>query len=215
MRKFKYILLFVTLFIISLSTFLLLESKLKNTYEKNIKATINTATTDYTVFLGDDITANFDLDKYFQNETLVNQGVNGDTIGSLMERLDDTISLSPKKIVLMIGLNDLISDNGLNSSIKENYNNLITSIINRSNETEIILESILPVNSKKYDKLNEDIIEFNDYIKSLSKKYNLKYIDLHDNFSNETKLVDKLYLDGITPNDQGYKLIRDNIKSYI
>lgn len=215
MRKFKYILLFVTLFIISLSTFLLLESKLKNTYEKNIKATINTATTDYTVFLGDDITANFDLDKYFQNETLVNQGVNGDTIGSLMERLDDTISLSPKKIVLMIGLNDLISDNGLNSSIKENYNNLITSIINRSNETEIILESLLPVNSKKYDKLNEDIIEFNDYIKSLSKKYNLKYIDLHDNFSNETKLVDKLCLDGITPNDQGYKLIRDNIKSYI
>ena len=215
MRKFKYILLFVTLFIISLSTFLLLESKLKNTYEKNIKATINTATTDYTVFLGDDITANFDLDKYFQNETLVNQGVNGNTIGSLMERLDDAISLSPKKIVLMIGLNDLISDNGLNSSIKENYNNLITSIINRSNETEIILESLLPVNSKKYDKLNEDIIEFNDYIKSLSKKYNLKYIDLHDNFSNETKLVDKLYLDGITPNDQGYKLIRDNIKSYI
>ena len=215
MRKFKYILLFVTLFIISLSTFLLLESKLKNTYEKNIKATINTATTDYTVFLGDDITANFDLDKYFQNETLVNQGVNGDTIGSLMERLDDTISLSPKKIVLMIGLNDLISDNGLNSSIKENYNNLITSIINRSNETEIILESLLPVKNKKYDKLNEDIIEFNDYIKSLSKKYNLKYIDLHDNFSNETKLVDKLCLDGITPNDQGYKLIRDNIKSYI
>lgn len=215
MRKFKYIILFVALFAISLSTFLFLESKLRVTYEKNIKSTMNTTTSDYTVFLGDNITANFDLDKYFQNETLVNQGVTGDTIGNLMERLDNTISLSPKKIVLMIGLNDLINDNGLNPSIKENYNNLVTSIINRSNETEIVLESILPVNSERYCKLNEDIIKLNDYIKSLSKKYNLAYIDLHDNFSSKSKLVDTLCLDGITPNDEGYKLIRDNLKSYI
>ena len=59
------------------------------------------------VFLGDSITHEGSWEEYFLECQTVNRGINGDTVQGVIDRLPDVLALEPKKLFLMIGVNDL------------------------------------------------------------------------------------------------------------
>ena len=82
------------------------------------------------IFVGDSITDLYPLDSYYSDLDLAtyNRGIGGDTTKGVLERMDVSIfDRSPKKIVLMIGTNDV---NGKNedSYILDNYRQIIDEI---------------------------------------------------------------------------------------
>ena len=67
------------------------------------------------LFLGDSITDYCEWQELFGMANIKNRGIDGDTIIGVIDRLDEIVASSPKKIFLMIGINDL----ELKNSVKQ------------------------------------------------------------------------------------------------
>jgi lysophospholipase L1-like esterase len=160
-----------------------------------------------TVFLGDSITARENWNVLFGVSNIFNAGFPGDTTDNILARLDLTISAKPKKIFLMMGANDLM--NGQDSAhVLTNYEKVLDKIKIQSPETQVYVQSLLPVNndilkSKTVD--NKKIILLNGKLKLLAQNRNLIFIDLYPSFSGiDNKLPRKYAWDGLHPNTHGY-----------
>ena len=97
------------------------------------------------VFLGNSITDGCEWAELFNNRHIKNRGISGDRSGWLLERLDPIIEGHPKKLFLMIGINDLISG-ASPDEVLANIGRLIDRFQAESRWTKIYVQSILPVN---------------------------------------------------------------------
>jgi lysophospholipase L1-like esterase len=86
----------------------------------------------------------------------------------------------------MIGINDLAFGYA-DKEILDNYNAIINKIKTDSKETEIYIQSVLPINKdfgefKGYMHLAEKIIQLNTALENIAKENNTTYINLYDSF---------------------------------
>lgn len=171
---------------------------------------------DSIVFLGDSLTFRTEWSELFPEEIVINRGIGRDTTAGVLKRLDHIIEAKPKKIFILIGVNDLKSRKSV-SAIIHNYAKIITSIQSRSPKTDIFIQSLLPVNNKKYGNIlsNDTIKTMNKDLQALAKKTGVQYIDLYSAFSQNDQLPDKYTVDGIHLTGEGYILWRESIKQYV
>lgn len=166
-------------------------------------------TTGGTVFLGDSLTELFPLEEYFSDPKLVNLGVSGDTIGGVgplgcLERLDQgVIRLQPQRIVLLIGINDLLFsryEDPLGSKL-DRYEALQIRLRKRLPQTQLCLVSLLPTGGQ-YAYANPEILVFNQQIRRLAERDHGLYLDAHRAFS---PLKSEDTLDGLHLSPSGYR----------
>lgn len=161
------------------------------------------------IFLGNSITARAHWNELLQLPNAKNRGISGDTTFGILERLDEITEGQPAKIFLLIGIND-ISRNFPNLTILTNYESIIKRIKKESPNTQLYLETILPVNSsfevyKNHYNKDNHILEINEGIKTLAKKYDLVLIDLYPQFLDKQKRLNPIYTDeGLHLNERGY-----------
>jgi hypothetical protein len=62
------------------------------------------------VFLGNSITDGCEWSELFNDSNIKNRGISGDIVQGVYERLDPIIKGHPKKIFLLIGINDVSHD---------------------------------------------------------------------------------------------------------
>ena len=166
------------------------------------------------IFLGNSITEMCDWNELFQVTNIKNRGISGDIINGLIDRIDEAVSSKPKKIFLMIGTNDLGRGKSV-SQIITDYEVLVKLILNKTPETELYLQSILPTKNQITRK-NEDITEINKGIVEIAQKYSLTYINLYDLFkTKDNELNMDFSLDGLHLNGKGYLVWKDAIINYI
>ncbi len=166
------------------------------------------------VFLGNSITEMCDWNELFNVTNIKNRGISGDIINGVIERIDEVVSSEPKKIFIMIGTNDLGRGKSVNQIITE-YEVLVELIINKTPQTELYLQSILPTKNQITRK-NEDIIEINKGIVEIAKKHSLTYINLYDLFkTKDNELNMNFSFDGLHLNGDGYLLWKDAVINYI
>ena len=127
------------------------------------------------VFLGDSITQYAEWNELFSNEKIVNRGIGGDTTEGIINRLDQVVQISPSKVFIMIGINDL--NKGISvKNVETNYE-IILNRLQKADNTKIYVQSVLPTNSFMTGKNSEDkIVELNKRIALLAEKYNVKYL---------------------------------------
>ncbi len=155
------------------------------------------------VFLGDSITYYGEWEKYFEDTSLYSIAVPGDSVEEILCKTDMVASLSPQKIFLMVGTNN-ISRGGYDKTIAEKYEKLIRELQDKTDAT-IYVQSILPVR-KPSGGDNERIDKANEIIKSIAEKYACVYVNLHDAFSDENKELSLEYsADGCHINAAGYE----------
>jgi lysophospholipase L1-like esterase len=170
------------------------------------------------IFLGDSITDECEWAELLENPNIKNRGISGDTTKGILNRLDNIVELQPKKIFLMVGINNFIHYNQSVEEILVDYKNIIAAIRDKSPSTEIFIQSVLPVNKTKYgiDVNNNNVIKLNLSLKELTQEFGLQYIDLFSHLSDSQNQLDPRYsLDGVHLNGQAYLVWKQVVEKYV
>ncbi|MBD1424858.1 GDSL-type esterase/lipase family protein [Sphingobacterium arenae] len=137
-----------------------------------------------------------------------NRGIGGDNTFGMKARIADVMKSKPKKVFLMMGINDI--GRGLPTAWSlQNYEEIIRIIQRKSPKTKIYLQSILPLNEDilKYDYLKgkEEMVKALDNgIEALIHEYNLTYVDVKEVLADGYVLKKEYTTDGIHINTDAY-----------
>lgn len=184
-------------------------------HQKNLFEVLPTDTATI-VFLGNSLTAYCEWAEILQNPRIRNRGIPGDYSSGVLERLPSITALQPKQIFLMIGVNDLLFRTS--PVILDYYDQIVEKIKKESPQTELLLQSVLPVNNKVRNTRiqNSTIRILNEGIKKLAEEQQLVFIDLYPLFlDNEGNLDSKYTQDGIHINGEAYLVWKRAIEKYI
>jgi Lysophospholipase L1 and related esterases len=155
-----------------------------------------------------------------QNPRVKNRGISADTTYGVLSRLDDIAKEKPAKIFLMIGVNDLWQGASL-PDITANLAKTLTELRQRTPDTAIFLQSVLPINTIKFTAStnltsNSQITALNKELKQLAGSHNATYIDLYAVMvSADNQLPGDLTTDGIHLNGKGYQRWKSAIRHYV
>lgn len=170
------------------------------------------------VFLGNSITANTDWSELLGSDKVKNRGISGDITYGVLERLGDITATQPKKIFLLIGIND-ISRNIPDDLIIANYKKIVSRIRTESPRTRIYVQTLLPVNAtfgkfpNHYGK-DDRILKMNEMIRSLADNRKVFLIDLYPKFLDADKRMRaELTHDGLHLTAEGYQVWADLLRS--
>ncbi len=174
------------------------------------------------VFVGGSMTERYPLATHYPGIVVVNRGIGGDTIGGLAaygvyDRLSSSIiNLNPSKLILLVGINDLIWVKSVSMEKKiDQYAYLVWTIRKNLPDTQLYLISNLPCKGK-LAYVNDDAERFNLNIKKIAQIYGAQYIDIAPYFRDEKgELKAELATDDIHINQAGYKIMTDLYKKEI
>lgn len=130
------------------------------------------------VFLGNSIT-NFGMwDEFFgSNGKVVNRGISGNLSGEVLEHIDLIVAGKPKKLFLMIGINDFQS----RDIVVPNIRRIIEIFKQESPATELYIQSLLPCNRSERQGMVEPI---NEELVELCRETGTTYIDIYSKIVN-------------------------------
>lgn len=170
---------------------------------------------DSIVFIGDSITHRALMNELFPNVKAINRGIDSDTTEGVKNRLEDIVEAKPKQIYLLVGINDIYAGVD-NKTIVDNYKEILNFIKSNSTDTEVFIQSILPINDSIFiepDTINnDDVKNVNKDIERLAKESDYIYIDLYETFAPNDQLKESYSDDGIHLNGEGYKVWKEIIE---
>lgn len=170
------------------------------------------------VFLGDSITDECEWAELLENPRIKNRGISSDTTMGILHRLEDIVIAQPAKIFIMVGINNLIHYQQTSDAILADYRKILTKICDRSPQTEIFIQSVLPINRIKsgLNISNRAIVNLNSALQELAIEYSLTYIDLFSHLSDGQNQLNECYtLDGVHLNGQAYSIWKQVIAKYV
>jgi lysophospholipase L1-like esterase len=120
-------------------------------------------------------------------------------------------------VFISYGANDLAVKEGVRVVEPENSDIILSQLFSMPNSfpKDIYLVSILPV-SKNIDgvvvssgklRSNEEVVAYNDILKSIAADYSLGYIDFHSALFEDKEIL--LSADGVHPNEKGYGMMAE------
>lgn len=131
------------------------------------------------ILLGDSLTDFHDWSYFGEHH---NAGIAGDTTDGLLYRLHYTLDKQPETVVLMIGINDLLQGQSI-ESIEQNYASILEQL--EDIDTVVIL-SVLPVKAMPETAgINNDIRKLNTYLQQESQKNEYTFVDLYSLMADE------------------------------
>lgn len=178
------------------------------------------------VFLGDSITEWCPFgDLYEEYVPIVNSGRAGSRTFELLDKMEELVyQYNPTKVFILIGTNDLNTDCSKEELVK-NIEKMIKGIQKNRSQCKIYVQSIYPVNKTDDSKINSEeenhrensvIKEVNRNIEKLCKKYNVKYINMYDELTDEEgNLALKYTKDGLHISPLGYIKITKKLAQYV
>lgn len=172
------------------------------------------------IMLGNSLTNGCEWHELLEMPNVKNRGISSDVIQGVDDRLGSIINGKPAKIFLMIGVNDISHDLGVDS-ISEAYLKLIGHIRKELPETKLYVQSCLPINIsfgmyKGMTGRDQEIRDLNDVIKAKSDEMGFTWIDLYSSFIDEEGHMKRDYTnDGLHLLGPGYLQWKECILPYI
>ncbi len=174
------------------------------------------------VFLGNSITDGGEFQELFNMENVLNRGIRSDRIEGVLKRVDQVTSGHPKKIFLLIGINDVADKYNTVNSLAAKYERLVKAIREKSPETQLFVQSVMPINNdfKRYKSLfgRETIIPpFNEEIKKIALENGAVYIDLWQELADPStgKMKSEFTSDGLHLTGAGYRAWTDAVRPFV
>lgn len=176
------------------------------------------------VFLGDSITYSYNIKKHFPDESVINSGVWGDRTDQAFARLEmDVTSYNPKKIFILLGIND-VGYNRTNKDISKRMTKIIKGLQNDCPYSQIYLLSVCPLNTSDFKiwyppmskGINDTVDELNSLYIELASKLDIAYIDISSNLKNDNnELIKEYSIEGLHLTEAAYEVINDVIKNIV
>ena len=171
------------------------------------------------VLLGDSLTEGAEWGELLQNPAVVNRGILGDTTDLVLHRISDITKTKPKKIFLMVGINDLLQ--GKNGDyVFNNYQQILDKVKMETPDTHIIIQSILPIDNTQLKNTfinTQDIMWLNDKLQSLCIGSKIEFVNLYSLYASKDGKLGPMYTnkDGLHLNGDGYLLWGNAIKALL
>lgn len=226
----KYILLFILLFMTSCN--------------QNVKQVVflGDSITQNAVINSEDFKGYITLiqEEVDENIKLIGRGISGDKVSDLLTRYkEDVLKLNPDIVFIYIGINDVWHkyDFGTGTDIDLYENGLrkiISDVKNQGAKVVLCTPTVIGENSGEFrlgnqfkdvetmEKMDQDLDDFSDIIRKLSSEYNTELVDLRKAFKQyisennpENKAKGILTTDGVHLNNEGSKLIAENMLNHI
>ena len=173
------------------------------------------------VMLGNSLTHGCEWHELLGDDRVINRGINGDIVEGITDRLDCVVEGHPAKIFLLTGAND-VSHNLTADSIARATGELVHKIRERSPQTKVYVQSMLPINYKTYQRYKamkdkEQVIrDVNKFLKPIVEAEGAVWINLYDSFADEEGNLHADWTnDGLHITAPGYLKWREIILPYI
>jgi lysophospholipase L1-like esterase len=153
-------------------------------------------------FMGDSITAQWDLSAYDSSPTL-NFGVSGDNTEQMLARFhNQVIDSDPAVVVILGGINDF-QERGQSGTNTDSIKAMASAASNTG--IKVILCSVLPTDYPNPNLNLGEIEAFNQELIQIARENGYLYADYYDVMLNASGTTDdSLFKDHIHPNDLGY-----------
>ena len=162
-------------------------------------------------FMGNSLTKGYDL-SVFQSDA-VNWSISGDILDGLGWRLAGLNEATPMRIILNLGVNDIIHGFGFNI---EKLSNFIQEFKTYSPHTQIVVMSLSPeclasglFTSPK--RISREIINANGEIKEMCSQLEVYYVDVYSALQENGKLIPRFTTDGLHLNQAGYNVWTESL----
>jgi lysophospholipase L1-like esterase len=169
---------------------------------------------DRVVFLGDEITEMWGRGeaKFFPGKPFLNRGIRHQTTPQMLVRFrQDVIGLKPKVVVIQGGSADLGGYSGpaTQGTISENFMSMTE--LAKVNGIRVVLASVTPV-CDCFKVLTDRrppgrIIGINAWLKDYAAQSGSVYLDYYSALAEGRAMRKELTVDGLIPNDAGYKVM--------
>jgi lysophospholipase L1-like esterase len=185
------------------------------------------------LFAGSSLAENFPVNELLNSMDkryiVYNRGISGDTTNGLIGTMEECIfELSPSKIFINIGTNDMNEQSYVEDILINNYKNILLKIRERLPQTKIYVLSYYPVNSGKTSSLTKEIKEVmfatrtnkainhvNLRLIELAEELNCEYIDVHSILLDDVGNLDEKYtLEGIHLKPNAYNVVLNTIVKF-
>ncbi|MBL7978935.1 MAG: hypothetical protein JNN12_11400 [Bacteroidetes Order II. Incertae sedis bacterium] len=159
--------------------------------------------------LGDSLIDIGDWAELGQDFGVVNRGISGDTIIGLTARLRESLACNPQKVVVLIGINDLIAG-ASPETIENGLKNLL--LVLKKEQKALIWHSLLPINGAKFlhslhhgEMFNRKIQQINHNLRAFCSIHHIETVDVFMKLVDTTgQLRPEWTHDGLHLNGLGY-----------
>jgi len=165
------------------------------------------------VMLGDSITWAGKWESRFPGVRIVNRGIPGYKTGNVLNDMDATIALRPKKAFLMIGINDLLSM----APVDQVYNATI-EIVRRLQAAGIpvVMLATLECSRKSCVQAVDWVRELDGKLEAFARSQKIPYIDLNPKITDpNVGLLPAYTWDGLHLSEPAYVIWADAIRPNI
>ena len=174
------------------------------------------------VFMGNSITEGWSQISpvFWEGKPYVNRGISGQTTPQMLVRFrQDVVTLSPSKVIIMAGINDIAGNTGP-TTIEAIANNICSMAeIAAANNIEVLLCSVLPAFDFPWSPgllPAPKVVELNELVKAYAASHGHTYVDYHTVTKDDKDgLRGDLGEDGVHPNIKGYNIMENVLLSYL
>lgn len=174
------------------------------------------------VMLGNSLTElGGDWNKLLRWKRIRNRGIAGDDAAGIMGRLIQILPGKPKKLFLMVGVNDL-SHNLSPEQVVELCKQVIEKIRREAPETKLYVQSLLPINEsfgrwKTLEGKTDDVARINRALRIYCAAQGITYINLFAKFVRHgtNEMRKELTVDGLHLTPFGYKVWAFELRKYV
>ena len=154
------------------------------------------------VMVGDSITAGGRWDELFPGVSILNRGVGGDMVTGLDKRTDEILAHRPKLVVVLIGVNDILSGNTAKQVLPV-YDSLLAKL--RAGGTQVIVQPVL-CGTRCSDAQRAELAATNRVLPALAARHGARFLDLRPDFDDAKGVVrSELTWDGLHFTGAGYR----------
>ena len=152
-----------------------------------------------TMIVGDSI-AEAMLPYGYLNSSIVQARI-GATLDNADDLFDKVISNRPQRVVLCFGLNDMVEYQENVSEYIETYNNKIDGLKKDNPQIQILILSILPIQSNARISGKQYLADYNNAISTMCEQQQIRFVDASFILNDNPSLYDE---DGIHPKKEFY-----------
>jgi lysophospholipase L1-like esterase len=169
------------------------------------------------VMVGDSLTDGAEWSEIFPGHRIVNRGIDGDTTRGVLGRLDTILAARPKRVFVMLGINDFADGHRGVAAVFRDYRLLVARL--QAAGVKVIVQSTLPCNAvkgawKSCKSLNPRVAQLNARLATLASD-TVTFVPLSQLVAADGGLRSELSFDGVHLNGQGYLLWRDAIAPFM
>lgn len=197
-------------------------ANLKRYQDENAKLGAPASNENRVVFMGNSITEGWKNNRpeFFFGRPYICRGISGQTTPQMLVRFhQDVVSLKPKVVVMLCGINDIAGNTGPSTLEMIEDNIAAMTEVARANKIRVVLSSVLPAYDFPWrpglEPANK-VIALNKWIKAYAEAQNFIYVDYFSAMKDERNGLPKsLAGDGIHPNKAGYAIMEPLVEEAI